>query len=86
MRRAGVTKDVSIHSPRHSFAMHLLESGVDSRYIQDLLGHKSNKTTEIYIHVSNKDLSRIQNPLDLIMKKEVRNDQDYSDNLWYRRT
>lgn len=70
---AGVTKDVSIHSLRHSFATHLLESGVDLRYVQELLGHKSSKTTEIYTHVSNKDLSRIQSPLDLIMKKEVRN-------------
>lgn len=74
VRSAGVTKDVSIHSLRHSFATHLLESGVDLRYIQELLGHKSSKTTEIYTHVSNKDLSRIQRPLDLIMKKEVRND------------
>jgi site-specific recombinase XerD len=73
VRSAGVTKDVSIHSLRHSFATHLLESGVDLRYIQELLGHKSSKTTEIYTHVSNKDLSRIQSPLDLIMKKEVRN-------------
>jgi len=74
VKSAGVTKDVSIHSLRHSFATHLLESGVDLRYIQELLGHKSSKTTEIYTHVSNKDLSRIQSPLDLIMKKEVRND------------
>ncbi len=74
VKSAGVTKDVSIHSLRHSFATHLLESGVDLRYIQELLGHKSSKTTEIYTHFSNKDLSRIQSPLDLIMKKEVRND------------
>ncbi len=74
VRSAGVKKDVSIHSLRHSFATHLLESGVDLRYIQELLGHKSSKTTEIYTHVSNKNLSRIQGPLDLTMKKEVRND------------
>jgi site-specific recombinase XerD len=68
--RAGVKKEVTIHSLRHSFATHLLESGIDLRYIQELLGHKSSKTTEIYTHVSNKDLMRIKNPLDQIFQKE----------------
>lgn len=66
--KAGIKRDLSVHSLRHSFATHLLESGTDLRYIQELLGHKSSKTTEIYTHVSNKDLARIQNPLDLIWK------------------
>ena len=48
---------------------HLLESGVDLRYNQELLGHKSSKTTEICTHVSNKDLSRIQSPLDSLQLK-----------------
>ncbi len=68
--RAGAKKEVTIHSLRHSFATHLLESGIDLRYIQELLGHKSSKTTEIYTHVSDKDLMRIKNPLDQIFQKE----------------
>lgn len=67
--KVGITKDVSAHSLRHSFATHLLESGVDLRYIQELLGHKSSKTTEIYTHVSNKDLSKIKSPLDNLLNK-----------------
>ncbi len=62
--KSGIKKDVSVHSLRHSFATHLLEGGTDLRYIQELLGHKSSKTTEVYTHVSNKDLSKIKSPLD----------------------
>ncbi len=61
---AGIRKKVSIHSLRHSFATHLLECGVDIRYIQELLGHRSMKTTEIYTHVSRHKLSQIQSPID----------------------
>lgn len=61
---AGVQKDASIHSLRHSFATHLLESGIDIRYIQELLGHKSAKTTQRYTHVSTKNIARIKSPLD----------------------
>lgn len=62
--RAGIKKRVTSHMLRHSFATHLLESGVDLRYIQELLGHRSSKTTEIYTFVSRKKLGDIQSPFD----------------------
>ena len=53
-KKAGIKKEVSVHSLRHGFATHILETGIDLRYIQDLLGYKSSKTTEIYTYVSKK--------------------------------
>ncbi len=56
-----------VHSLRHSFAKHLIEGRTDLRYMQELLGHKSSKTTEIYTHVSKSNISRIKIPLNKIM-------------------
>lgn len=61
---ADIKKPVTLHWLRHSYATHLLESGTDLRYIQELLGHKSSKTTEIYTHVTEKSLQNIKSPFD----------------------
>jgi integrase/recombinase XerD len=67
--KAGIKKEVSFHCMRHSFATHILEKGVDIRYIKDILGHFSIKTTERYLHVKKEQLINIPSPLDDIWKK-----------------
>ena len=64
--RAGIKKDIRVHTLRHSFATHMLEKGVDIRYIQDMLGHNDPKTTMIYTHVSERRINTFVNPFDEI--------------------
>jgi integrase/recombinase XerD len=64
LQKAGIQKKASLHWLRHSYATHLLENGTDLRYIQELLGHSSSRTTEIYTHVSTKNIQQIRTPFD----------------------
>ncbi|HTK81296.1 MAG TPA: site-specific tyrosine recombinase/integron integrase [Bacteroidota bacterium] len=71
VKKVGLKKAVSMHSLRHSFATHLLEHGTDIRYIQQLLGHESIKTTEVYTHISNAHIANIKSPLDILVRNSL---------------
>ena len=66
LEKVNISKPVSLHWLRHSYATHLLENGTDLRYIQEILGHSSSKTTEIYTHVSTKNIQKIVSPFDYL--------------------
>lgn len=66
LAKVNILKPVSLHWLRHSYATHLLENGTDLRYIQEILGHSSSKTTEIYTHVSTKNIQKIVSPFDYL--------------------
>ena len=70
VNRAGITKDVSVHSLRHAFATHLIDAGADVFHIQRLMGHSSIKTTTVYIHISQKDSLKLISPLEITMSDE----------------
>ena len=75
VKKAGLTKKATVHTLRHSFATHLLESGTDLRFIQELMGHKNIKTTVVYTHLTKRSADRIQSPLDRMvdgMQKEIK--------------
>ncbi len=64
MQKANINKTIGIHGLRHSYATHLIESGADIRYLKELLGHNSIKTTQIYTHVTDLSIAKIKSPLD----------------------
>lgn len=64
LQKTKIQKDATFHSLRHSFATHLLENGVDVRYVQELLGHTNIRTTQLYTKVTNPSIKKIKSPLD----------------------
>jgi site-specific recombinase XerD len=78
---AGITKHVTPHTLRHSYATHLHESGTGLRYIQALLGHSKPETTMIYTHVSTRDINDIKSPLDLALEKKFNPDKGHKNRM-----
>ena len=85
-RRAGIRKKVTPHTLRHSYATHMLENGIDLRYIQELLGHSKPETTMIYTHVSRKDILKIESPLDVTVKEMLHSDKTHENMLLSRKS
>ena len=75
-KKAGIAKHVTPHVLRHSFATHLMDQGIETRYIQTLLGHASLETTAIYTHVSTRSIEKIKSPLDKILDSMKDTDKD----------
>ena len=69
-KKSGIKKAATVHSLRHSFATHMLEQGINLRYVQEMLGHQRVETTQIYTHVCKTDISRIESPLDKMYDKD----------------
>jgi site-specific recombinase XerD len=67
LRESGITKHATVHTLRHSYATHLLESSVDIRVIQGVLGHSSPKSTVIYTHLTQKIVKKLHNTIDDLM-------------------
>ncbi|MEZ4803803.1 MAG: tyrosine-type recombinase/integrase, partial [Gelidibacter sp.] len=83
-QRLGIKKQVTPHTLRHSYATHMLENGVDVRYIQELLGHSKPETTMIYTHVAQRDLMQIRNPLDVTVEQITKNGKEQQNVLLSR--
>uniref|UniRef100_UPI00404A742B tyrosine-type recombinase/integrase n=1 Tax=Gelidibacter sp. TaxID=2018083 RepID=UPI00404A742B len=75
-KAAGIKKLVTPHTLRHSYATHMMENGVDLRYIQELLGHAKPETTMIYTHVAQKDLMKVRSPLDVAVESLTKNGKE----------
>ena len=70
VNRAGIFKRIGCHTFQHSFATHMLENGVNIRVVQELMGHADVKTTEIYTHVMEKNLTAVASPLDTLLSPD----------------